>query len=347
MSSTYVIGKRAAACQAEDGTVFYMLSELSYESNLSPREPKWCVRFFGTYDDCIRTIIWFSSAVEGGCTRGSARTPTAYIKQWRSELANPVALRRGKVSVSFGRAFYDIPEASREQVAAIFELHGYNKPAEVLELDMGAPGSLDLLAALVKGRINGVPSWRLLEHNLGYGTPAPGLGRPTPAATKRELTSVQVFRFTDPGEGSSETEYLTVLHGSAATTGWSYRTVKEFLTGAVADAEVATPGAAEPMIAAFRRLIEKALLLPDNTCVEVRRAADGFDGARWHQENFDLIRTALGSTADGIVVTTMGEVRKAKVSKELSYLPPELVHFKIEAVSADWSRGAQLDLLAA
>lgn len=101
MSSTYVVGKQAAACADENGVLFYLLSEQSYESNVHSRIPHWSARFFGRYEDCIARVIRWSSDIEGGMLRGEAKTSTAYIKQWRERLAAPVRLEKTILSADF------------------------------------------------------------------------------------------------------------------------------------------------------------------------------------------------------------------------------------------------------
>ena len=65
MGSTITVGKHAAAFRAADGLVYYALYEKTYESNVSPKTPRWSCVHFGTLDSAIKRIFDLRGRMRG------------------------------------------------------------------------------------------------------------------------------------------------------------------------------------------------------------------------------------------------------------------------------------------
>ena len=342
MSTTHVIGKRAAVCTDESGVRYFLLSEQSYESNVWPRTPRWSARFFGTFEDCMRRIVNWSGCCEGGSLSGTARTPGAYIKQWREALAAPVELAKSVRTARIGTGLYEVPEALREAFNQVFRRHGFSEPVgNEMRIDMNAAGALALIAELTSGSVDGLYIWRLMDAGTSYMMPRPELGVAVPARTKAPMPDVQVFTFGAERQGM-DPEHLLVVDGRATMTGWAYSTVGAFLSNCVADAEAKTPGVAEQMLSAFRKIMGAAPALAGSVTVTIRKPAEDAEGARWHLEKFEQIRSATGHVDGPTLTVSMRELYTANIAHVLRYLPDSLVDFDVASKAA-----TQLELLAA
>lgn len=326
MSATYVIGKFAAACVDERGTVFYQLQELSYESNVSPRSPRWSVTFFGTYEACIARMIWGSGSVEGGSLKGDAKTPSAFITQWRKKLASPGKLSKRVITVEFGKSLYKLPEEHRLAISELLLSRGF--PAvenNKLVIDMNADGALQLLADLCDGRFEGVYAWRLFEFKPSpeHAEPAPELGTPVPDPVRVDL-DVTVYTLGSEREGFDEQNLIAGPEG-VRMSGWDYSTVDSFISREVLDMERQRPGAAEPAIAAFRKLMKVKSRLPEATRIHVKRPAKQDD---WETGKFVQLCEELKVPAADVVTLSPSQV-SGDVVRLLTTLGNKLVQFEI------------------
>lgn len=339
MSSTYVVGKAAAACVDEKGTVFFLLSEQSYESNLHPQTPHWCTMFFGTYEACIARMIRSASSVEGGSLRGDARTPSAWIKHWRERLANPVRLEKRVVEAEFGSSLYKLPEMHRAAANALFASRGF--PAAEgpkLSIDMNADGALRLLADLTDGRFEGFYAWRFFQHAEYLSVPFPEIGTPIPAPAKVSL-DVQVY--TLPGApAGTEQEHVIVGVDGARLTGGEYSTVGSFVRNEAVLLEMATPGSAEPALREFRKVLKAKTVLPASTRVTLVRPPEE---ERYHRGKFDALCTALGLPALAEVDVKLDSLNDSQLY-ELRRLGNEYVRFHVSQSVQPQGETKQLDL---
>ncbi|ABM97090.1 hypothetical protein [Methylibium petroleiphilum] len=340
MSSTYVVGKAAAACVDEKGTVFFLLSEQSYESNVHPRTPRWCTTFFGTYEACIARMIRSAGAIEGGSLRGDARTPSAWIKHWREHLANPVRLEKGLVEGEFGPGLYKLPEAHRDAVNALLASYGF--PAAEgpkLTIDMNADGALRLLADLTDGRFEGFYAWRFFSNAVYRSIPFPEIGTPIPAPAKVSL-DVQVYTLPGASTCGTEQEHVIVGRDGARLTGWEYSTVGSFVSNEVIELEMATPGSAEPALREFRKVLKSKTVLPASTRVTLVRPPEE---ERYHRGKFDELCTALGLPALGNVDVKLGDLNDSQLYG-LRHLGNEYVRFHVDQAANSQNETEQLDL---
>lgn len=343
MSSTYVVGKAAAACVDERGTVYYLLHEKSYESNVHPQYPRWSVRHFGTYDSCIARMIKVSSAIEGGCLRGDARSPSAFIKHWRDKFEQPMRLRKTVITQKFGPGFYDLPLEHVDAVNVLLQVHGFPKIVDNrLSIDMEADGALALLAELVDGRFNGVYPWRLFDKFGPFGEPSVGIGFPVPPAVKVNIPHM-VFTLGKEHPGLDDTHLISGPEGIRMT-GWAYSTMASFIEREVVEMERRTPGSAEPAIAAFRKILKAKAPLPATYTILVRSPGpEGVD--RYYRDCFDRLCAELHVQAGPLLFINPAKLTPAAV-RELSYLGDRFISFRDAEQRPVAEIGQQLDLLS-
>lgn len=305
MSSTYVVGKSAAACVDEKGTVFFLLAEQSYESNVHPRTPHWCNTFFGTYETCMARMIRSAGSIEGGSLRGDARTPSAWIKQWREELANPVRLDKSVVEAEFGSGLYGLPEQHRAAVNVLLASYGFSAAdGPKLSIDMNSDGALRLLADLTDGRFEGFYAWRLFRNSVYYSAPFPELGTPIPPPAK---VALDVHVYTLPGASTCKTEQEHVIVGrdGVRLTGWEYSTVDSFVSNEVVELERAHPGSAETAVREFRKVLKVKTVLPGSTRVTLVRPPEE---ERYRLGKFVSMCASLGLPALADVDVKLGDL---------------------------------------
>jgi hypothetical protein len=343
MSSTYVVGKAAAACVDERGTVYFLLHEKSYESNVHPQNPRWSVRHFGTYDSCIARMIKVSSAIEGGCLRGDARSPSAFIKHWRDKFEQPMRLRKTVITQKFGSGFYDLPLEHVDAVNALLQVHGFAKVADNrLSIDMESDGALALLAEMVDGRFSGIYPWRLFDKFGPFGEPSVGIGAPIPPAVKANMPH-QVFTLGKEHPGLDDTHVISGPEGIRMT-GWSYSTMASFIEREVVEMERRVPGSAEPAIAAFRKILKAKRPLPATYNVLVKSPEEE-GGDRYYRDCFGRLCEELQIQAGPLVFITPAKLTPAAV-RELGYLGDRFVSFSDVGQRLVAGGGQQLDLLS-
>lgn len=338
MGSTYVTGKSAAACMDEDGRVFYRLAERSHESNVFPQCPQWGAVFFGTYEQCMDYVIRAASAVEGGCLKGDARTPTAWIKQWRDQLAHPIQLEKGVLEANFGEGIYELPQGHRERVIAQFESFDLSPITGIrLLLDLNAHGALQALSQLFAQRLEGIHAWRFWRYASSYGVPCVDLGRPAAVQGKIAL-DVQVFKLPVPSLCDSEFDHAIVTPTGTRMTGWAYSTMQAFISEDAAALERNFPGSAETAIRAFRKQVESAPVLPAQARLRVKRPSQEYS---YVVGRFNALCAGLGLEEAGEVNFAIGDL-----TAELQQIVHNLANSRLVEFELQTSQ-KQLDLLAA
>lgn len=329
-----MVGKQAAACADENGVLFYLLSEQSYESNVHSRIPHWSARFFGRYEDCIARVIRWSSDIEGGMLRGEAKTSTAYIKQWRERLAAPVRLEKTILSADFCGGVYGLPEASQEPALALAAQFGIEVADSLtLTIDLERPRSLAFLSALLSGDIGGMLAWRFFRHPNIHALPVPGLGTPVPKAVPAELDGVSVHRVAASSPGGDD-NFLISRNGDIRGAGWDYSTMQSFITNDAVAAEKLNPGSAEGTIRAFRKIVHGSLALPAGTQISIRKPQGDVANERWELAKFERLCTKLGVPQLQTVDVTALDVTNAAAWSDLLCVAHNLVSYRIDPQAA-------------
>lgn len=333
MGSTYVIGKMAAVCTDSTGQQYWAIAERTYESNVFPQTPHWGLRCFGSFERCMGNVINTASYVEGGMVKGTAKTASAFISQWRKAFASPVVLPRHSVELHFGSGFYGISEASRAQLLELATAfpRGACITKDSVSVDLRTDDGLRFAAAAT-APLEGqeqllLSAWRLWSASSIENWIAASLGDVpvTRAATKSDLGDVLVLRLmsTTPGEQ----DHLIVSANTVRNSGWAYSTMGSFIRNEVYRAEMARPGSAEAMIQAFRKMVQEAPESPEETVVVLRRPEDA-----WHLKKYHALRSALGGDATAAALrSTYGELKRAGLLGDLRYFPAEYVDYRVPA----------------
>ena len=349
MGSTYVVGKRAQVIVDADGTKYFMLAEETFESNCYPRTPRWSAVFFGNYAACMRKIIRLAGGTEGGMTKGTATTSSAYIKQRREQLACPNTLVPRELTARIGSGIYEIPATSAEQIEAVGRKYGMPcVVGGVVRIDLNQPCAPRLLAELTSGGIPEVHPWRFLDAKLWRGEPAPDLGVPIPKPVRADVSAVEILKLPAALERQISDEFLVLVNGQAKATGWDYSTMQYLLEHVVTDAELASPGAAEPMIRALRPLLKEAPLAAGDALATFTKVPDDYPGARWRQEVHDLISNVAGACSETQATVTLQGLAEASLISHLNGYPSDYLTLSNvkRARQSDMPR-EQLELLAA
>ena len=101
MSTTYTVGREVFAMRTERGTALYLLTEKTYESNVSPQTPHWSSIYFGEAPGAVARIVGRAAACEGGMLATPSRrsTPESYIASWLKHLTKPRVLPISEISI--------------------------------------------------------------------------------------------------------------------------------------------------------------------------------------------------------------------------------------------------------
>ena len=338
MGSTYSVGKAAGVIvDPSTGGTYYALFEETFESNVSPRTPRWSAIHFGTERSCIEMIVKVSSACEGGMLKGSRGDilPENYIRQWRHALRDAGRLSRTTISVTVGEGLY---QTSREclpgiRSAAIALGVDLREEEGKLSFELGQGNSLALLERLTsQEEICRFSIWKVLDRGcIDYSSPAGLYLMPRPAIRQPDVRT-KVLRVC-AGGNQVEPTYLVNADGSWRMAGWAYSTVGSFVRQETLATELIRPGSAEGMITAFRNLVKHAAVAPDTTQVKLTADVSGVE--RWHVSKFEELCERVGLTGKAQAITSLGSIIKAGALHLLSYLPETMVSFQIEDERAE------------
>ena len=172
MSSTVIVGRRAACFTAPAGT-FWALFETTYESNVHPHTPHESCVAFGSASQVMARVLRSLGACAGGMIRQRRRpfTPEGYLRSWLTELKAPRELEDRAIHLDISdrhRAAIPAGESGAFALRALRD-HGYHDHAAALEA--GDPVSLQLHAdAPVIAAIYGanadrsnIAAWRVIK----------------------------------------------------------------------------------------------------------------------------------------------------------------------------------------
>ena len=201
MGSIITVSKHAAAFRAADGLVYFALYEKTYESNVSPKTPRWSCIHFGTLDSAIRRIFDFGGSCEGGMLCGPARRPIlpeTYIGHWLRLMKAPHAMPDRRVILRTGDGFANAFSGETcARGADVFNQAGFGFIAD--EVAQGKAVSSDLhayagpLARLWADKI--VHPWRIIQDGPCLdSTTAPSLGYNSTPARAFTVRPVEAYK---------------------------------------------------------------------------------------------------------------------------------------------------------
>lgn len=336
MGSTIVTAKKVAFINSSTGVLFYALFEQTYESNVFPQRPRWGCRHFGTAESCMRRIICDAAATEGGILKGKGRsTPTAWLKQWREEMAAPTRLEGSKVKGRFGPGLYAIDPEKQDAATAVLAEHGIQVTDDQFEIDLTThPQALQDL--IEKARVS---AWKFIDGSAFHSTPEEWAGY-NPAKQKADPLLVTVFYAKQ--ETRSEREHWAIYpSGEIRSLGWAYNAIETLIRDFAIPSEMLKPGSAESMMRAVRARVETESIEmpPDQVIVATRSDAPNW----WNGSSYDSLAQKLHRVGASLS-TTMKEVVGSDALFELSRLPMAMLRFpKLAEVAVT----PQADLLAA
>jgi hypothetical protein len=319
MSTTYSVGKQAAAIASADGTIYYALFERTYESNVFPHSPHWCALYFGTAAACMQRIVRWATACEGGCLKeeGGWVSPSVYIKHWREAMASPLGFVRTAVTGRFGTGLYELSPDERDALALILARYrhpGIQDDRISLDLQEHAP----IFQAIVDSG-KGLP-WRFLDRSAIEGDASWAAYRP--AETTWTLPPVAIWRIQP--QPSRESEYwIGRPDGSFEGTGWAYSTIAKLIDRYAVQAEQEMPGSAEAVIRQIRACVKEVSNVPASQVVRVdsHRITES-----WQQRACQTLAAKLGLTGS-VLEMTVAAMLKAEGLHELTSLPTAAVMF--------------------
>ena len=348
MSSTWVSGMSAAACvDDETGTIYYLLSEQTAESNVHPRRPHWSARFFGTGSQCMAAIVRWSSSCEGGCTKGANgrdMTPSGYIGKWREAMNMPVRLPKGQVRTKFGTGFYDVSPDLKDVVSATLVRFGL--PAvqgDELRVDMTARNALPALIELLQvGSEKGLYPWRLWSYVDPMTAHVPGLGIPKGSGKGAKVSGVRVWRI----KQAHDDEFLMAFDDEKLKlVGWHYSVMQKYIARAVVAAELEQPGVAESLIRAFRKFVDESPVVSMSTTIQISLRED-VEVPAYQKRDFEELKLKLGVGDAGSIRTSLEKIESVGGMWSLRHFDPSMVQFELDACADARSESdAQASLL--
>ena len=319
MSSTIVASRMVASLQTLKG-LFYALFEQTCASNDHPKTPTWRCSYFGTAAACMRRAITDAATTEGGILKEASGqvSPSVYIKHWRHEFAQPVALKTTIVQARFGSGFYDLSVGKKEAVASLLASHGLQIHDDMVTINLYQDP--DVLQELIDTHT--LPIWKFLSGN-DYQLPGLESHKYSPDLQKSIYTThpANVFSLQ---EGQSERIYWIMgKDGVMIKSGWAYSTIEKMVEIYASESELQRPGSAEDTIRLVRQAVKDAVPLQEDCQLVINR--DAFEHS-WEKDSFNFLAGKL-QVADGLIATTIGELRTADALYEFTCIPSKMVSF--------------------
>ncbi len=268
MSSTITTAKRVGAILTNTGRIGYALFEQTYESNVSPVEPRWCCICVGYIETVLTRIFGLASHCEGGMLRSrhGRISPESYIKSWLSELQAPKRMHDRETHLEFSdRWSSPLPLQKKDEVLAAFDKVGLGSLKDVV-IERGITVSLErdfaLLDALYGGI--GIGAWKYMGHSLSeYLGNAEELGyKPERKAAPKGEPEV----FVRVGQ---EALLQRQKDRTFKSVGWDYEVIGAFIEG-YARLEIQYPGSYARAIRAFRAACQRANPVPADATARIR-----------------------------------------------------------------------------
>ena len=273
MSSTIVTNRLAAVFDnpRNRGDRIWVLFEKTFESNVSPRTPRWCARAIGRIGEAMQMIFMDAAYCEGGMLRAPAGgiSPETHIRRWYRALRHPVEMPPMDIRVKredLRSRFRTASDPTDDQRWEDFSerMRSLGREDIPLALDGGTDvvlslyEDIELVIAIYGDRHDRramLAPWRAFggewapEHSpkspLGYYPPGGQI--PSPSIPR-------VYRIDDNALVMPE-------DGKWRAAGWAYSAIGEYVRG-LWETELRAPGSFEVLIPPYREAIRSAQLLP-------------------------------------------------------------------------------------
>ncbi len=263
MGATVSTNKLAAAFTANNGKIFYVLFEESFEKNCHPHTPSWCCVAIGELAQVLRVIFISGSSCEGGMRKGAGGrdiTPEGYIAGWLKQLANPVEFTDRPIELESSDSWRStVPKEQLAKVCEKLNKVGHADVATALEAGQKVQVSLFEDAELLSGMYDSIllGAWRVIGDTPLYANRVPELGH---LPTKAKGGKQDLPRFYKVSPRTADI-LIEGSDGQWRCEGWAYSYVASFVAG-LWEAELSEPGSYRARIKAYRDAIKSADLIP-------------------------------------------------------------------------------------
>lgn len=276
MGATVTTGKHVRAFRAEDGTLYYVLFEQTYEKRSYPHDPRWQCICIGNIERALQQVFHFAAVCCGGMLQGrnGELTPEGYIREWLKKLAASSSLVNHPVPLRCGADFgAPIPLEAWPGVAARLGDIGRSDIAAALERNEQVQLILYRDAAVLSAVYAGgdIGPWRVFP-GIGpdYAPPVDaGLGyipeQPSRSSRTRPVVTAEYAKVGD---------CLLQLNadGTLGSPKHDYEVESDFIRGYWPQ-ELALPGSVTRQVRALRGAMARAQLFCEDVEVDLDRNA--------------------------------------------------------------------------
>lgn len=302
MSSTIIVGRRAACFTASTGT-FWALFETTYESNVHPRTPHESCVAFGTASQVLTRILGCLGACAGGLLRqrGGQLTPEGYLRSWLVELKAPRELDDRAIVLDVSdRLRAAIPSGDGGQAEFALRMlraHGYNAHADAIEAGQTATLRLHADAAVLAAMYganaerSNLAAWRVIKPDYRSLRHA-DRGMKFPKALA-DASGIAVY---DTGLGGNGSDAICAYRNAAGqwTIGQMYVVIDSICSVQAVRRELAAPGEGLALVQAMLPRLKLALP-PLPAAAELC-----FDLSRIHDDYVEEFRRHVGPACSPI-----------------------------------------------
>lgn len=253
-----------------NGGLYYIMWEETYEKNVHPHTPSWRAIHVGGQASIIEAVFRNAHVCEGGMLqgRGGHITPEGYIQRWMKALKEPFVIHEGatfELSMTGWRAAID--PNNLEMVQLLLE---HRLDRELSEMRQGKTVNLPVHEygeLLTRLRAMGVSAWKMFVHARPI-----GFGGPTDPNLALDYSRPGAGRYTPPIPSMARIEnsvYIEGEDGVYRNEGWGYSIVGSFVAN-FWQIEIEHPGSYKSAIKAYREAVKAAPKAEDmNLLVEI------------------------------------------------------------------------------
>lgn len=271
MGSTILTDCRVGAFPRPDRSIWYVLFEETYESNVVPHMPSWEARTIGRYEEVLTCVYCDAANAEAGLlkSRRGSTSPEAVLRRWREAFQHPIALADQSIELRVApRWDAPIPAERAEAVLTQLESLGHGELADRLRagpVTMSLHADADVLSALYRPGA-GLGLWRALSARARTGPVVEALA-PSPRRGSWVMPPVQAY--------SADRNHVVVSVGAAPYRYTQrYCAVVQFLEVWARDLELQATGAGAKALGLFRERLAQAPALPPETRITLTGEGD-------------------------------------------------------------------------
>lgn len=239
-----------------NGGLYYIMWEETYEKNVHPHTPSWGAIHVGDQASIIEAVFRNAHVCEGGSLQGRSGhiTPEGYIQRWMKALKAPLMVPEGATFELAMKGWRAAINPDNEEMIQLLLGHGLDQ--ELSEMRQGKTVRLPVHEygeLLTRLRAMGVYAWRMftncrplgayVDESLALDYSRPGAGRYIPPIPSMVRIENSVFM-----EGAD---------GVYRNEGWCYSVVGSFVAN-FWQTEIKHPGSYKSAIKAYREAVKAA-----------------------------------------------------------------------------------------